>query len=66
MFVVDDSSRIQPKLVVVGQRIGSNWIVTEGLKPGEQVAIVGSMMLKPAMQVRSKQLSWNADSTDIK
>ena len=66
VFVVDDSSRIQPKLVVVGQRIGSNWIVTEGLKPGEQVAIVGSMMLKPAMQVRSKQLSWNADSTDIK
>ena len=66
VFVLDDSSRIQPKLVVVGQRIGSNWIVTEGLKPGEQVAIVGSMMLKPAMQVRSKQLSWNADSTDIK
>jgi membrane fusion protein (multidrug efflux system) len=66
VFVVDDSSRIQPKLVVVGQRIGSNWIVTEGLKPGEQVAIVGSMMLKPAMQVRSKKLSWNSDSTDIK
>ena len=66
VFVVDDSSRIQPKLVAVGQRIGSNWIVTEGLKPGEQVAIVGSMMLKPAMQVRSKKLSWNSDSTDIK
>ena len=66
VFVVDDSSRIQPKLVSVGQRIGSNWIVTEGLKPGEQVAIVGSMMLKPTMQVRSKKLSWNSDSTDIK
>lgn len=66
VFVVDDSSRIQPKLVAVGQRVGSNWIVTEGLKPGEQVAIVGSMMLKPAMHVRSKKLSWNSDSTDIK
>jgi len=66
VFIVDDSSKIQPRLVEVGQRIGSNWIVTEGLKPGEQVAIVGSMMLKPAMHVRSKKLSWNSDSTDIK
>lgn len=66
VFIVDDSSKIQPRLVEVGQRVGSNWIVTEGLKPGEQVAIVGSMMLKPAMHVRSKKLSWNSDSTDIK
>ena len=66
VFIVDDSSKIQPRLVEVGQRVGSNWIVSEGLKPGEQVAIVGSMMLKPAMHVRSKKLSWNSDSTDIK
>lgn len=66
VFIVDDSSKIQPRLVEVGQRVGSNWIVRDGLKPGEKVAIVGSMMLRPAMQVRSKQLSWNADSTDIK
>jgi membrane fusion protein (multidrug efflux system) len=66
VFIVDDSSKIQPRLVEVGQRVGSNWIVSEGLKPGEQVAIVGSVMLKPAMHVRSKKLSWNSDSTDIK
>lgn len=66
VFIVDDSSKIQPRLVEVGKRVGSNWIVKDGLKPGEQVAIVGSMMLRPAMQVRSKKLSWNSDSTDIK
>lgn len=66
VFIVDDSSKIQPRLIEVGQRVGSNWIVKDGLKPGEKVAIVGSMMLRPAMQVRSKQLTWNADSTDIK
>ena len=66
VFIVDDSSKIQPRLVEVGQRVGSNWIVSEGLKPGEQVSIVGSVMLKPAMHVRSKKLSWNSDSTDIK
>ena len=66
VFVVDDSSKLQPKLVTVGNRVGSNWIVNEGLKAGEQVAIVGSIMLRPAMQVRSKKLSWNSDSTDIK
>lgn len=66
VFVVDDSSKLQPKLVTVGNRVGSNWIVKEGLKAGEKVAIIGSMMLRPAMQVRSKKLSWNSDSTDIK
>lgn len=65
-FIVDDSSKIQPRLIEVGQRVGSNWIVKDGLKPGEKVAIVGSMMIRPAMQVRAKPLSWNADSTDIK
>jgi membrane fusion protein (multidrug efflux system) len=66
VFVVDDSSKLQPKLVTVGNRVGSNWIVKDGLKAGEQVAIIGSIMLRPAMQVRSKKLSWNSDSTDIK
>ena len=66
VFVVDDSSKLQPRFVTVGNRIGSNWVIKEGLKSGEQVAIIGSMMLRPAMQVRSKKLSWNSDSTDIK
>ena len=66
VFVVDDSSKLQPKLVTVGDRVGSNWIVNEGLKAGEQVAIIGSITLRPAMKVRSKKLSWNSDSTDIK
>jgi membrane fusion protein (multidrug efflux system) len=66
VFVIDDSSKLQPKLITVGNRVGSNWIVKEGLNTGEQVAIIGSMMLRPAMQVRSKKLSWNSDSTDIK
>ncbi|MFM1793654.1 MAG: hypothetical protein RL642_39 [Bacteroidota bacterium] len=66
VFVVDDSSKLQPKLVSVGNRVGSNWVVTEGLKPGERVAIIGSVMLRPAMEVKAKQLSWNSDSTDIK
>lgn len=66
VFVVDDSSKLQPKLVSVGNRVGSNWVVTEGLKAGERVAIIGSVMLRPAMEVKAKQLSWNSDSTDIK
>lgn len=66
VFVVNDSSKLEPRLVTVGNRVGSNWVVTEGLNVGEQVAIIGSMMLRPAMQVNAKKLSWNSDSTDIK
>jgi membrane fusion protein (multidrug efflux system) len=35
----DNKATFRP--VKVGERIGSNWIITEGLKPGERVVVRG-------------------------
>ncbi len=35
----DNKARFQP--VKMGERVGPNWIVTEGLKPGERVVVEG-------------------------
>jgi RND family efflux transporter MFP subunit len=35
----DNKARFQP--VKVGERVGPNWVITEGLKPGERVVVEG-------------------------
>lgn len=63
VFVLNDSNQLAPRIVKTGRRVGSNWIVTEGLKAGEKVAIVGSAFLKPSTVVKPSVVNWNYDST---
>ena len=66
VFVINDSSMIVPRTVKVGVRSGSNWVVSEGLKEGEKVAMVGNAILKPGIVVKPIDLTWNYDSTLVK
>jgi membrane fusion protein, multidrug efflux system len=63
VFLLTDSNKLKPTLVKVGNRVGSNWIVNEGLKEGDKVVIVGSTFLNPSMVVRPVMIKWNYDST---
>lgn len=66
VFVINDSSMIVPRAVKVGVRTGSNWVITEGLKAGEKVAMVGNAIIKPGIPVKPIDMSWNYDSTLVK
>jgi len=63
VFIVNDSSKINPRPVKVGQRIGSNWIITEGVKPGEKVALIGNAIIKPGMVIKPVMNPYSYDST---
>jgi membrane fusion protein (multidrug efflux system) len=63
VFLLTDSNKLKPTLIKVGNRVGSNWIVTEGLKEGDKVVIVGSASLNTSMEVKPIILKWNYDST---
>ncbi|MEI6541777.1 MAG: hypothetical protein WCO86_19970 [Planctomycetota bacterium] len=63
VFILNDSGRITPRIIRTGARIGSNWIVADGLKSGERVALVGNAVIKPDMKVDPRPLTWNYDST---
>ncbi|HKF01841.1 MAG TPA: efflux RND transporter periplasmic adaptor subunit [Candidatus Sulfotelmatobacter sp.] len=41
VIVVDPDNKARVRSIKVGDRFGSNWIITEGLKPGERVVIEG-------------------------
>jgi RND family efflux transporter MFP subunit len=52
--VVDPNNTIRFATVKVGDRIGSNWIVEEGLKPGERVVTDGLFHIAPGATVNPK------------
>jgi membrane fusion protein, multidrug efflux system len=63
VFLLTDSNTIKPQIIKVGSRVGSNWIVTDGLKEGNKVVIVGSTALNSTTKVTPRMISWNYDST---
>jgi membrane fusion protein (multidrug efflux system) len=66
VFLVTDSNKIKPVVIKPGKRVGSNWIVAEGLKAGDRVAILGSAVVKPGLPVKPTNINWNYDSTSNK
>jgi RND family efflux transporter MFP subunit len=52
--VVDAENKVNVRTVKVGDRVGSQWIITDGLKPGERVVVEGAQRLRPGMPVNPK------------
>ena len=52
--VVDADDKIAIRPVKVGDRIGTMWIVQDGLKPGERVVAQGQQALRPGTTVQPK------------
>lgn len=65
-FVVNDSNKINPRPVITGPRVGSNWVITSGLKAGERVALVGNAIVKPGMVIKPVMVENAYDSTSVK
>ena len=49
VWVVDANNRVTVRPVKVGDTVGPNWIITDGLKPGERVVVQGFMKLQQAV-----------------
>jgi RND family efflux transporter MFP subunit len=52
--VVDPNNTIRFTPVKVGDRIGSNWVIEDGLKPGERVVTEGLFKIAPGAKVNPK------------
>ena len=48
VVVVNPEGRAVFRPVKVGDRVGPNWIITEGLKPGEKVVVEGFQKIQQA------------------
>jgi RND family efflux transporter MFP subunit len=51
---LDGTNKVGIRTVKVGERVGSLWVVTEGLKLGERVVAEGTQKVRPGIQVNPK------------
>ena len=49
--VVGDDNRAQLRTLQVGPTVGTRWVITSGLKPGERVVVVGAEKVKDGQPV---------------
>ncbi len=52
VMVVGVDSKAVPRVIKLGQAIGNKWIVTDGLKAGENVIVEGLQKVQPGMAVK--------------
>ncbi len=52
--VVGEGNKIDIRPVVPGERVGSDWIISEGLKPGETIVVEGTQKVRPGAIVTPK------------
>ena len=52
--VVDGDNKVSIRTVKVGDRVGNQWIIAEGLKPGERVVAEGVQKVRPGLQVNPR------------
>jgi len=63
VFVVKPDGTAETRPVMVGSWVGNDWIITQGLKEGEQVIVDGFQHLKPGTPVKVVAPSEAASST---
>ncbi|HEY4196682.1 MAG TPA: efflux RND transporter periplasmic adaptor subunit [Mucilaginibacter sp.] len=62
VYLLNDSNKIVPRMIKPGQRIGTNWVITGGLKAGEKLALLGSAFIKPNIPVHPVPVNWNYET----
>lgn len=54
LAVVDAANKVSIRSVTLGETVGHNWIVSDGVKSGERVIVEGLQKVRPGMQVDPK------------
>ncbi|HKA17896.1 MAG TPA: efflux RND transporter periplasmic adaptor subunit [Blastocatellia bacterium] len=64
LAVVDSENKVRIRPVKVGEKVGSMWIIDEGLQPGESVVAEGIQRIRPDQLVSAKpyEVQQNAPS----
>src|SRR5216684_950644 len=58
--VVGPDNKVSIRTITVGDRVGSEWVIPDGLKPGEKVVAEGIQKARPGAQVIPKPFNMQA------
>jgi membrane fusion protein, multidrug efflux system len=54
LVIIGEGDKAEVRPVIVGDRVGSEWMITKGLKPGERVVVEGLQKARPGTVVVPK------------
>lgn len=52
VYVIDQENKIERRPVTLGDWLGSDWIVEQGVKPGDRIMVDNLQKVAPGMVVR--------------
>lgn len=53
MLIVDEQNKAQIRQITLDREIGSSWLVSSGLSPGEKIIVEGMLRVTPGIEVRA-------------
>jgi membrane fusion protein, multidrug efflux system len=56
-LIVDADGKVQLRLSKTDRAIGSNWLITDGLKEGDRLIVSGVQKARPGMQVTVNEIA---------
>ncbi|MCX8476278.1 MAG: efflux RND transporter periplasmic adaptor subunit [Sphingomonas sp.] len=56
-LVVGQDGKLEPRILTAPRTVGTNWLVTGGLKPGDRVVVEGAQNLQPGTPVKAVPFS---------
>ena len=56
VYIVDENNKIKVRPITVNGTYNGNWVVTDGLKEGEKLVVLGGSKVKPDQEVVAKPL----------
>ena len=62
-LIVDATGKVQQRMLTIDRALGNQWLVSEGLAPGEQVIVEGIQKVKPGASVKVVPFVENAGKT---
>lgn len=66
VYVVGSDNKVQLRSVVLGARVGQDYIVMEGLKAGERIVVEGILKVRPGSLVTPAAAPATSESSDTK
>jgi membrane fusion protein (multidrug efflux system) len=63
--LVGNDNKVSIRPVKVGERVGTDWIIDEGLKPGERVVAEGIQRVKAGLTVNPKPFTGMSEAKAV-
>jgi membrane fusion protein (multidrug efflux system) len=56
-LIVDNTGKVQQRMLTVDRAVGDKWLVTSGLGPGDRVVVEGLQRVRPGASVKEVPLN---------